>query len=79
MKTTENIVEEILRDVNSEILDYNGNNLVNDHIIDSLCIVEIVSGIEDRFGIEINPEEIVWTRFMTIETIIKFVKELVEK
>ena len=78
MDATKAIVEEILRCVNSEILDYNGNNLIEDHIVDSLCIVEIVSGIEDRFDVEIDPEEIVWTRFITVDTIVEFVKELIK-
>lgn len=61
----------ILRDVNTDILKYSGENMIEDGIIDSLELMEIVGNIEDDFGIEIDAEYLVEENFANAETIVK--------
>lgn len=66
----------ILASVNSEIMNYKGDNLIEDHVINSFDIIEIISEIEDTLGIDIDPELIVWNRFVSIEAIIEFIHDI---
>ena len=42
---------EILNDIDEDIVSSESNNLVEEGIIDSFTIVEILSDIEEQFGI----------------------------
>lgn len=63
----------ILADVNEDILNYNGDNMLADGIIDSFTMVEIISEIEDEFDIEFDVEEVVSENFATKDIIMSFV------
>lgn len=67
---------EILKDIDEEIIGYCGDNLLDDGIIDSFTIIEIVADISDKIGIEIAPDEITEAHFKTIDAIVKFVESL---
>lgn len=45
----------------------NSRNYVNDGLIDSLDIVEIIALIEEKYQIEINPQDIDPDNFETVE------------
>lgn len=70
---------EILGDVNEEILSYEGNRLTEDSIIDSFEIINIVSGLEEEFDIEIEAKYVVHENFQNKDTIIALIKRLVEE
>lgn len=74
-----NIIVEILNDIDEDIVSYKGDNLLDDGIIDSFTIVEIISEIEDRFNITISPERITAEHFETVEAIIQFVELLINR
>ncbi len=42
-------------------------------LVDSLGVVQIVSWLEDRLGIEIDPSEVVLENFQTVEQMLAFV------
>lgn len=42
-------------------------------LVDSLGVVQIVSWLEDRLGIEIDPSDVVLENFQTVELMLAFV------
>lgn len=54
-------VLEVLQSVNKSILD--GTNLIENNIIDSFEVVNVVMELEDAFDIEIDAEDIVSENF----------------
>lgn len=65
---------EILKAVNSEIDYDNDKHLVEEGLLDSLEIVEIISSIEETFGIEITPEQIDPDNFESAEAMWKMIQ-----
>lgn len=54
-------------------------NLMENHILDSLSIVMLVSDLEDTFDVEITPVDIVPENFQSAETIFAMITRLKEK
>lgn len=69
---------EILKNVSEEIVDYEGDNLYDAGIIDSMMVIDIVSDLEDELGIEIDAELVIAENFANKDTIVKFVMGIVE-
>ena len=67
-----NILEEIKPGVDWE----KETDLIGNHILDSLKIVQLVGALNDEFDIEITPIDIVPENFKTAETIYAMVKRL---
>lgn len=67
---------EILNDIDDEIVEYDGSNLLEDGVIDSFTIMEIISEISDKLGIDINPDDIIEAHFKTIDAIVEFVESI---
>lgn len=68
----------VLEEINPEILDYNGDNLYKDGVLDSIQVVELIAELEEKLAIEIDPELVVLENFANKNTIISFVKEIME-
>ena len=60
---------ELLQDINPEIVDDDSVELVEDEIIDSFDIANLVANLEEAFGIEIDGEDIIPENFNTISDI----------
>ena len=71
-------VWKVLDEVNDKITKYTGEDMLEDEIIESMEIMDIVVGLEDEFGFEIAPEYILPEYFMTKETILKLVEETLQ-
>lgn len=69
-------VIEILNDIDEEIVEYDGSNLLEDGVVDSFTIMEIVGEISDKLGIDISPDDITEAHFKTIDAIVEFVESL---
>ena len=67
-------VLEILAEINDEILDYDGDSLVESGLLDSFQIVDLVGMLEEEFNIEIDAELVVVENFETKEAIIKMLE-----
>ena len=67
----------ILADIDEEIIEYDGNSLIEAGIIDSLTIMEILSDIEDILGVHIAPEDIIQKNFETKDAIVALVEKYV--
>lgn len=66
------ILEEIKTGVDWE----KESNLIGNHILDSLKIVQLVGSLNDEFDIEITPIDIVPENFKTVKAIYEMVKRL---
>ena len=47
----------ILEEQCEEVLDYDGDNMMEDGVIDSFTVLDIINGLEEEFDIEIANEE----------------------
>lgn len=70
-------VYDILKDVNADIITYEGEDLIEDGIIDSFELVAIVTGIEDLFNVVVDAKYVEDGAFLNKESILRFVEELV--
>lgn len=68
-------VVQILLDAGLEVEQVKEKDFVEEEIIDSIMMAEIIIGVEDAFGIEINPEDIVPDNFRNVESIVNLVKK----
>ncbi len=67
-----NILEELKPGVDY----YNTDNLIDDHILDSLTILSLVSEIEDNFDVEIPTVEIIPSNFNSAKNIYALIEKL---
>lgn len=74
----ENRVLRILAEINDEITKYQGDNLYKDGLLDSIQVVELVVQLEEEFSIEIDPELVIVENFSNQNTIIEFIKNIME-
>lgn len=70
---------EIMRNINEDILNYTGQNMLRDGIIDSFELIEIVTDLEDAFDIEIDAGYVVEGHFKNKEGVIELMKILLSK
>ena len=74
MSNKEKLVK-ILMDINPDI-DYEKEiSLVDDGLFDSLEVMTIVTEIEDRFHIDIDPDDVIAENFNSIEKILKIIEK----
>lgn len=69
-------VLEILKGVRSDIDFENETALIDDGILDSFDTVEIVTRLEDEFGIEVPPAKLTPENFNSLSGIEKLVEDL---
>lgn len=72
-------VLEILEEYCEEALDYTGDNMMEEGVIDSFTVINIVSELEDAFDIEIDAKYVVAENFRNKEAIIELVRQLVDE
>ena len=69
---------ELLAEINDEIPDFEGDNLFDAGLLDSLEAVDLVADLEDEFDIEIDAIYVKEENFKSKEAIIALVKRLSE-
>ena len=72
-------VLEILEEHCEEALSYAGDNMMEEGVIDSFTVINVVSELEDAFDIEIDAKYVVAENFRNKEAIIELVARLVEE
>lgn len=72
-------VLEILEEYCEEALTYEGDNMMEEGIIDSFTVINIVSELEDVFDIEIDAKYVVAENFKNKAAILALVSRLVEE
>jgi acyl carrier protein len=73
--------EQTVRDLIADNVRWGGNKkeltsdfpLIDNHVIDSLGMITLVSALEDEFGIDVDDEDLVPDNFATIGQIAAFV------
>ncbi len=69
---------EILEEYCEEALDYTGDNMMEEGVIDSFTVINVVSELEDVFDIEIDAKYVVAENFRNKEAVIELVRRLLE-
>lgn len=64
-------IVDILNEIDDEIAEYEGDNLIDAGLLDSFAIITIMAMIEDRLHITISPENVKEDNFKSIDAIVK--------
>jgi len=75
----EDIVLEVLEETNEEILTYDGDNMIEDGILDSFQVMDLVNDLEDALDIEIDAKYVVEENFRTKETILALIEMIMSE
>jgi len=70
-------VNKIIQRVNSELLKHQ-QGWIEDDIISSLEVINIIAELEDEFGVMIDPEDIVPENFNSLDDILNLIRKYVE-
>ncbi|WP_042705980.1 phosphopantetheine-binding protein [Methanomicrobium mobile] len=68
----------ILAQVNEDIVTYDGDNLFDAGILDSLQAVEVIASLEDNLDIDIDAEYVIEDNLKTKEAIIEMIKKIID-
>lgn len=66
----------MLRGINSDINYDSEKSLVENGIFDSLEIMQIVVGIEEKFDIEIEPDDIIPENFDSVDAMLRLIEKI---
>lgn len=66
---------QIISKILGEEFNYDGTDMIEDGILDSLEMMEVIASIEREFAIEIDAEEIIPENFKTVDTIMNLIKK----
>ncbi len=70
---------DILEEHCEEALSYDGDSMMEDGVIDSFTVINVISDLEDEFDIEIDAKYVVAENFRNKEAIIALVQKLLEE
>lgn len=79
MEIKEENILRVLDECCDEILDYDGENMVGEGVIDSFTCFHIGNELEEEFGINIDAEYYVTENFRNKEAIVAMVREVEKK
>ena len=66
----------ILDDIDEDIRDYDGYNLFDAGLIDSLVVIDLVAELNDELNINITAKHIIEENFKTVDNIVTLVESL---
>lgn len=69
-------VLKILEEINEDIIDYEGNDMLGEGVVSSIDVIEIISELENEFDIEIDAMYADDEYFANKESIIELIKNL---
>lgn len=72
----EETIIEILKELNPYVEITAGTKLLEEEILDSLSILLLIDGLEERYGIEIPLDRLKVEDFQTISTIVDMISRL---
>ena len=67
---------EVLEEIRPDVDFKNNKKLIDDGVLDSLNILEIVSELCDTFDIEISPADIILSNFNSAEAMLAMIERL---
>ncbi len=68
----------VLSEFNEDIAKYEGDNLFDAGIIDSLQVVDLVAELEDALDVDIDARYVIEENFKNKEAIIALIKRIME-
>ncbi len=68
---------EVLRSINEEIVNYDGDNLFDAGILDSLQVIDMVSELEDGLDIDIDAKYVIEENFNNKDAIIAMLLRII--
>lgn len=68
---------DVLAEVNKDIISYNGDNLFDAGILDSLQVVNLIAELEDALDVDIDAAYVVEDNFKTKEAIIAMIEMII--
>ncbi len=72
-------IRRIIEEIDPEILTYNGSNMMEDGTVDSFEVIEIVSALEDEFGMEIDASYVIAENFADLDAIVRLMEKVKEE
>ena len=69
-------IKKILYKVEPRLEKYTGENMVEDGILESIQIFDLINRLEEEYNIDITPEYIVPENFADVSTIIHMVEKV---
>ncbi len=69
---------EILEELKPGVDFLKEEHLIDDHILESMMMVQLVAALNDEFDIEITPRDIVPENFQSVKAINEMVERLLE-
>ena len=60
-------------------MNYDGDSMMEEGVIDSFTVINVVSDLEDEFDIEIDAKYVIAENFRNKEAIIELVRKLLEE
>lgn len=72
----EETIIEILKELNPYVEIDVGTELIKEEILDSLSILLLIDGLEERYGVEIPLDELKVEDFQTVSSIVDMVNRL---
>ena len=69
---------EILEELKPGVDFLKEEHLIDDHILESMMMVQLVAALNDEFDIEITPRDIVRENFQSVKAINEMVERLLE-
>lgn len=70
-------VFKVLKLINEDICSYQGSKMLEDKIIDSFEIMQIISDLEEEFNMEIDAENIIVENFKNAQSVIDMMKRCI--
>jgi len=68
----------LLGEINEEILSYKGDDLFEAGLLDSFQVIDLITGLEDAFDLEIDAKYVLEENFKSKDRIVALVKKLSE-
>ncbi|MCI9250367.1 MAG: acyl carrier protein [Lachnospiraceae bacterium] len=69
-------VLELLKEIDEEILTFEGENLFEAGLLDSFLVIDLVAELEEAFDMEIDAKYVLEENFRTKENIMELVKKI---
>jgi len=69
----------VLAETNEEIPSYEGDNMIEDGLLDSFQVMDLVGDLEDEFEIEIDAKYVVEENFRTVEAILTLLEMIMNQ
>lgn len=70
-------IVEVLKSIKEEIVDFDGDNLFDAGVLDSLQVIDIVSELEDELDIDIDAKYVIEENFKTKDAIVAMLMRII--